>query len=292
MNLPLLQPFTVVDGGLSTVLEELGERPAGALWTAAALVDRPWLLTEAHRRYVDAGADIVITASYQASEAGFVAAGMTASQARDALASTTELARRSGAACVAASVGPFGACLADGSEYHGRYSADWDEVRLFHRRRLQVLADSGPDVYAVETMPGVVEAVIVLEELRRVSDAPAWVTFTCSDGTATCAGDSVESAAEQVQHLVQAVGVNCTHPSHVGSLLWRMALATTLPLVAYPNHGAEWDAEHKCWIGTADGTDLPGHLTEWLSAGARLVGGCCGVGTKGIAALAAARAHH
>jgi len=106
------------------------------------------------------------------------------------------------------------------------------------------------------------------------------------------AGLSPASAAEQVQHLAQAVGVNCTHPSHVGSLLRRMALATTLPLVAYPNHGAEWDAEHKCWIGTADGTDLPGHLDEWLAAGARLVGGCCGVGTKGIAALAAARAHH
>jgi len=292
VSLPLVQPFTLVDGGLSTVLEEMGERPTGSLWTASALVDRPWLLTEAHRRFVQSGADVVITASYQASETGFVAAGMSATQARTALASTTELARRSGAACVAASVGPFGACLADGSEYHGRYSADWDEVRRFHRRRLEVLVDSGPDVFAVETMPGTTEAVIVLEELRALSDAPAWLTFTCDGLRTTCAGDSVESAAAAVGPLAQAVGVNCTHPSHVASLLHRMASATALPLVAYPNHGAAWDAESKCWVGNADGTDLPTHLTEWLAAGARLVGGCCGVGTKGIAALAAARAHH
>lgn len=292
MTLPLLQPFTLIDGGLSTVLEEMGERPAGLLWTAAALVDRPWLLTEAHRRWVDAGADIVITASYQASEAGFVSAGMSGPQARAALASTTQLARAAGARFVAASVGPFGACLADGSEYHGRYAADWAEVRAFHRRRLEVLVDSGPDAFAVETMPGAVEAQIVIEELRTLSDAPAWVSFTCDEPHATCAGDTITAAAAAVAPMADAVGVNCTHPRLVASLLRDAAMATDLPLVAYPNHGAAWDAGAKCWVGTADGTDLPAHLTEWLAAGARLVGGCCGVGTKGIAALAAARAHH
>lgn len=292
MSLPLLQPFTVVDGGLSTVLEEMGEHPGGALWTASALLDRPWLLTEAHRRYVEAGADVVITASYQASEEGFVAAGLSASQARAALASTTSLARQSGAACVAASVGPFGACLADGSEYHGRYSADWHAVRRFHRSRLEVLVDSGPDAFAIETMPGAFEAVIVLEELRALTDAPAWVTFTCDGPHTTCAGDSMADAVAAVAPEAQAVGVNCTHPSHVGALLRHAASVTDLPLVAYPNHGAAWDAAKKCWVGTADGTDLPLHLDEWLAAGVRLVGGCCGVGTKGVTALAAARAHH
>jgi homocysteine S-methyltransferase len=292
VSLPLLQSFTVLDGGLSTVLEEMGERPSGFLWTAAALVDRPSLLTEAHRRYVRAGADVVITASYQASESGFVAAGLSASQARSALASTTDLARAAGAACVAASVGPFGACLADGSEYHGRYEAGWDDVRAFHRRRLRVLVESAPDVFAVETMPGANEARIVLEELRALTDAPAWVSFTCDGPRTTCAGDRITDAVDAVASMVDAVGVNCTAPVHVTSLLRGAADATGLPLVAYPNHGAAWDSEAKCWVGAADGTDLPLHLDEWLGAGARLVGGCCGVGTRGIAALAAARARH
>ena len=194
--------------------------------------------------------------------------------------------------CVAASVGPFGACLADGSEYHGRYAADWAEVRAFHRRRLEVLVDSGPDAFAIETMPGIVEARIVIEELRTLSSTPAWVSFTCNDSHTTCAGDPITAAVEAVAPMADAVGVNCTHPGFVAPLLRDASLVTDLPLVAYPNHGAAWDAVAKCWIGTADGTDLPVHLAEWLAAGTRLVGGCCGVGTKGIAALAAARAHH
>jgi homocysteine S-methyltransferase len=285
-------PFTLLDGGLSTVLEEMGEHPSGLLWTAAALVDRPWLITEAHGRYVEAGADVVITASYQASVAGLVGAGLEPAAARRALASTTELARASGAALVAASVGPFGACLADGSEYRGTYAADWHDVARFQRERLEVLVDSGPDVFAVETMPGSVEARIVIDELRALTDAPAWVTFTCNGPHTTCTGDAFADAVAVVAPAVQAVGVNCTHPAHVGSLLAAAASVTELPLVAYPNHGAAWDAVSKCWIGSADGTDLPLHLSEWLAAGARLVGGCCGVGTKGIAALAAARARH
>lgn len=292
-RLPLVQPFTVVDGGLSTVLEEMGEHPAGLLWTASTLLDHPEVLTSAHRRFVEAGADVVITASYQASEAGFVRAGLSAARAREVLASTTEVAKAAGTRAVACSVGPFGACLGDGSEYHGRYDATWAEVRAFHRARLEVLAPTGPDLFAIETMPSRAEAEIVVEEVRRLTDAPAWVTFTCNDDAHTCSGDSLVSAASAVAPAVDAVGLNCTAPALVAHLLRSLAgtLAADLPFVVYPNHGAAWDAEHKCWLGTADGTDLPQYLPEWLSLGARLVGGCCGVGTAGIAALAAARAH-
>ena len=140
------RPFTVLDGGLSTVLEELGESPIGPLWAAAPMVDRPELITAAHRRFVDAGADVIITASYQASEAGLVAAGLEPAAARRVLGSTTAVARASGAGIVACSIGPFGAFLADGSEYHGRYSASWSHVRDFHLARLEVLVDTGPDL--------------------------------------------------------------------------------------------------------------------------------------------------
>ena len=282
-------PFTVIDGGLSTALEELGEHPSGLLWTAAALIDRPEVITAAQRLHVEAGADVVITASYQASEAGFLAAGVaTPSEARRLLASTTAVARASGASVVACSVGPYGACLGDGSEYRGDYAASWPEVQAFHRARLEVLVDTAPDVFAIETIPTLAEAEIVVEELRRLSDAPAWVSFTCGSESHTYGGDVFAEAAGAVAPAVMAVGLNCTAPRFVEPLL--RSLAVDLPYVVYPNHGARWDADRECWIGPTGGAEIPSLVPSWLAAGARLVGGCCGVGSQGIRALAALRA--
>ena len=280
-------PFTLVDGGLSTALEELGEQPQGLLWTAAALLDRPEVITAAHRRYVEAGADVVITSSYQASEPGFVAAGLSATDARRVLATTTEVARASGASMVACSVGPYGAYLANGSEYRGDYETPWGDIRAFHRARLEVLVDTGPDLFAIETIPLVAEAEVVVEELRRLTDAPAWLTFSCADASRTCGGDLFADAASRVAPAVQAVGVNCTAPGFVEPLL--RSATVDVPFVVYPNHGAAWDADHKCWIGPTGGAELPGLVPAWLDAGARLIGGCCGVGTEGIRALDALR---
>lgn len=279
----LRQPFTVIDGGLSTALQELGEEPSGLLWTASALITRPQLITEAHRRYVDAGADVVITSSYQASVPGFMGAGLDATHARRLLASTTDVTRASGASVVACSVGPYGACLGDGSEYHGRYAASWDDVRSFHRARLEVLVDTAPDVFAIETIPSATEAEIVVDELRRITDAPAWVSFSCVDDVHTCSGEVFADAVARVATAVTAVGLNCTAPRHVEPLL--RSLSVPLPFVVYPNHGAAWDAEHECWIGPTGGAEIPSLVPSWLTAGARLIGGCCGVGTDGIRAL-------
>ena len=285
------QPFTVVDGGLSTALDDLGHRPEGLLWTAQLVIDRPDVLVQAHRTFVDAGADVIISASYQASVDGFIAAGLNAKAARSALASTTELARRSGARFVASSIGPFGAALGDGSEYHGRYAADWDEVRAFHRSRFQVLANTGPDLFAIETIPSAIEAEIVLDELVRATQLPAWLCVTCVDEGTTCAGDTIEAVAQlaATAPTIAAFGVNCTHPRHVTGLLQRAASATSLPLVAYPNHGRTWDAQRECWVG--DHTDqLTTRVGEWILHGARLIGGCCGVGAPDVARLVGARA--
>jgi homocysteine S-methyltransferase len=284
------QPFLVIDGGLSTALEALGHRPHGLLWTAQLVAERPDVVVAAHRLYVEAGADIVISASYQASVEGFVAAGASRAAARRMLASTTELARRSGARWVAASVGPYGAVLGDGSEYHGRYSATWDDVRRFHARRLEVLVDSGPDLVAVETIPSVAEADIVLEELARLRVDNAWLSMSCADEGHTCSGDDIAAAAALANdfHAVDAVGVNCTSPTFVAGLLCRLAEHTAKPLVAYPNHGRLWDAAHECWTGETT-TDLAGLAGDWVAHGARLVGGCCGAGPSEIAELAALR---
>ena len=292
-----LTPFAVVDGGLSTVLEELGETPSGLLWTAGTLLDRPHVVAAAHRTFVEAGADVVISASYQASVPGLVAAGLSAVDARAVLTRTTDLARSSGARWVAASVGPYGAFLADGSEYRGDYvddragssgAATWDAIRRFHRERLEVLVDSGPDLFAIETIPLAAEAEIVVEELRRLTTLPAWLTFSCRDGSTTCGGDRLLDAALRVADGVDAVGLNCTAPHHVESALEHLAAAGR-PLVAYPNHGASWDAEHKCWIGPTGGSEIASMAARWSELGARLIGGCCGVGSSGVAALAAER---
>lgn len=286
-----IEPFAVVDGGLSTALELLGHRSTGLLWTAQLLIDRPEVVVEAHRSFVDAGADIVISSSYQASEAGFVRAGCSPADARRLLASTTDVARRSGAAIVASSIGPFGATLGDGSEYHGRYDATWGEVRRFHRERIAVLSETAPDLFAIETIPSRVEAEIILEELLAASDVSAWLTFSCRDDATTCAGEPYVDAVGVVSACgqVRAVGVNCTDPANVGALLGAASSVTDLPLVAYPNHGRAWDAEHECWVGATDG-DLAAHIPGWVDAGARLLGGCCGIGPNGVRALVRTRA--
>ncbi len=282
------RPFTLLDGGLSTMFEELGESPVGPLWTAAQLVDRANIVTEAHRRYVDAGADVVVTASYQASENGLIAAGLEPMAARRVLGSTTSVARASGASVVACSVGPFGAYLANGSEYHGRYRASWAEVRAFHRARLEVLVETEPDLFAIETIPTGVEAEIIVEVLRSLTTAPAWVAFSCKDEARTCGGESLHDAVARVVADVDAVGVNCTAPHFVEPLL--RSLSVDVPLVAYPNHGAHWNADMREWSAHHSDSEIPGLVPSWLAAGARIVGGCCGVGSAGIAELAALRA--
>ena len=282
-------PFAVLDGGLSTALEAMGVTPTGRLWTAQAVIDQPEAVVAAHRSAVDAGADVVISASYQASADGFEAAGLDRRAARAALSSTTDLARRSGARLVAASVGPYGACRADGSEYHGRYDVDWSEVRRFHRQRLEVLVDTDADIFAVETIPTTAEASVILEELRRLTDSPAWLSFACADTGHLVGGEPIAAAALAVAGDVELVGVNCTAPQHVGPLLEAIVDAARLPCVAYPNAGASWDADARCWRGVAQPCDLATAAGAWAAAGAVLIGGCCGVGSDVVAALAGAR---
>lgn len=278
----------ILDGGLSTALEQRGHHPAGLLWTAEFLIHQPDEVVAAHRAYVEAGAEVIITASYQASVEGFLQAGCDATRGRELLALTTELARRAGAPRVAASVSSYGAILGDGSEFHGRYEASWETVRKFHRERLAVLAESGPDLFAIETIPSGVEAEIIVEELGKRTSAKAWLSFTCKDEMHTWSGEPVEKAAARVtdSQTLLAVGVNCTAHRLVSPLLERLQGVFPGPLLAYPNQGGSWDAREG-WQG-ADilGLDWEELVPAWWKRGARWVGGCCGVGPGDIARLA------
>lgn len=289
----------LVDGGLGSTLEARGADLAAPLWSAKAVLDEPALVTEVHAAFFRAGADVAVTASYQVSAEGMVAAGRSAGEAAVALRRSVELARAAAdlvaaedgrPRLVAASVGPYGAVLADGSEYHGRYGRTGAALTAFHRERLVVLTDAGADLLAIETQPTAAEALAVLDALDPAGDGPpVWVSFTAVAGGRSAGGDDLAAVGPLVaaHPRVAAIGVNCTAEADVAAALDALA-PTGLPLVACPNAGGEWDAVRRCWryagLGAVDG----GLAADWVARGARLVGGCCGVGPDDIAALAAA----
>lgn len=287
-----------LDGGLATELEARGYDLAHHLWSAQLLASDPDAIRDLHLDYFRAGARIAISASYQASRTGFLAVGMDADEADSLLMRSVQLAQQArdqaleqgipGPLLVAASVGPYGAIRHDGSEYRGHYGVPRAELRAFHAERLDVLAQSGPDLFAVETIPDIVEAEVLVGLLDDY-DLPAWVSFACAGGARTCAGQPyAEAVAVAVaSDRTVAVGVNCSAPQHVSALLAAGRTATDLPFVVYPNAGGVWDATNGMWADQL-AKDLPAELVlDWVEAGALLVGGCCGLGPEAVSGIAA-----
>ncbi|MCP2312177.1 homocysteine S-methyltransferase [Kitasatospora paracochleata] len=281
----------VLDGGLSNQLEAEGHDLSDALWSARLLMEGPEALVEAHRTYYEAGARVAITASYQASFEGFALRGAGRATAERLLGLSVELARQAaeeaeaaGPLWVAASVGPYGAVLADGSEYRGRYGLSMAELEAFHRPRLEALVAAGPDVLAIETIPDVDEALAVLRAVRGLG-VPAWLSFSAAGGR-TRAGQPLDEAfalAADADEVV-AVGVNCCVPGDADAAVRSAAAAGGKPVVVYPNSGERWDAVARRWVG--EPTFRADRVAGWLADGARLVGGCCRVGPAAIAELA------
>ncbi|RBM20654.1 homocysteine S-methyltransferase [Streptomyces sp. PT12] len=274
----------VLDGGLSDQLVAQGHDLGGELWTARLLVERPDELLAAHTAYVRAGAQVVISGSYQASFTGFARRGIGRRAAARLLGDSVRLARASGARWVAASVGPYGAVLADGSEYRGRYGLSAAELERFHRPRIEALLAAEPDVLALETIPDAVEAEALVRAIRGCG-VPAWLSLTVA-GAATRAGQPLDEAfaVAAAADEVVAVGVNCCAPADVLPAVARATAVTGKPAVAYPNSGALSPSAGRS--SRPSPPSLPALVPEWLAAGVQLVGGCCGVGPDAIAALA------
>lgn len=286
--------LTVLDGGLATELEAQGHDLTGELWSARLLDEEPEAIADAHRAFFEAGAQVAITATYQASYEGFAAAGFDREHAAKLMRRSVTLARnvrdeiRPEDGLVAASIGPFGAVLADGSEYRGDYGMSVEDLRAFHRPRLDTLAMTGADLFAVETIPCLAEVEAVCAELAG-NGHPAWLSVTVRDGR-TAAGESLGEAfalADDVGEIV-AVGVNCCAPSDVLGALEIAREVTTKPLLAYPNSGQTWNAVSREWEGESR-LELP-LVGGWKRAGAKLIGGCCRVYPADIAQLAGALA--
>jgi len=281
----------ILDGGLSNALVARGHDLSGDLWTASLLRDAPGEIAAVHRQYFEAGAEVATTSSYQASVPGFVAAGMSRAEAEALLRRTVTLAREvrdeladdGRRRLVAASVGPYGAVLADGSEYVGRYGVPASRLREFHLPRIELLAAEGPDLLAVETIPDADEAEVLVGILDELG-LPAWLSYSVTD-TGTRAGQPLADAFAVLASSsgLVAAGVNCCAPDDVLDALDVARAVTGLPGVAYPNSGQGWDSGTHTWSGTAsyDVALAP----RWVAAGAAYVGGCCEVGPSDIAAL-------
>jgi homocysteine S-methyltransferase len=283
----LSEGAVVLDGGMSNELAADGYDLSDALWSARLLRDAPDAVAAVHRRYFAAGAQVAITASYQASFEGFARVGADRAEAAELMRRSVGLAREAAGPAadrwVAASVGPYGAVLADGSEYRGRYGLTHAALRAFHAPRAEVLASAAPDVLAIETIPDLDEAVAVLDAVAGL-DIRVWLSYSAAE-CRTRAGQPLAEAFAVARDNPQviAVGVNCLAPEEAGDAVALASEVAGKPVVVYPNSGEGWDAAARDWTGAA--TFSPTRVTSWLSAGARLVGGCCRVGADQIAAL-------
>jgi len=287
----------VLDGGLATELEARGADLRDPLWSARLLVENPSLIHDVHAAYFDAGADVAISSSYQASFVGFAERGIQHDEAEDLMRMSIVLAREARDAAgadgrlVAASVGPYGAVLGNGAEYTGDYGRTIEELLDFHLPRMQVLAGAGPDILAIETIPSILEAEALVRALAEIPEALAWMSFSCRDGDRICDGTPFEQAVRTASSSPQVVGVgaNCTAPHDITSLIEIASTTTELPIVVYPNRGAFWDAVRHSWVDPPRQDPRPTlRPLEWAEHGARLIGGCCGVGPSEIREIATA----
>ena len=278
--------ITILDGALATELETKGFDTNTDLWSARALMTNPALLKDIHLEYLRAGATVITTSSYQATLQGFIKYGATHDEAEALIKLSVVIAK--GAVdtfvshshstkrlLVAASVGPYGAFLADGSEYRGDYSISFSHLKEFHRDRLRILVSAEPDLLACETIPCLLEAQAIIEELKQYPQCSAWVSFSCKDGKHVSSGELISDCAEWLdkQDQVIAVGVNCTAPEYILSLIQEIKAHTKKPIVVYPNSGERYNVHTKSWEGTR--VSYADYLPQWYKAGARIVGGCC-----------------
>lgn len=284
-------PSLVIDGALATELERRGFDLKDELWSAKILLEQPEAIQQLHYDYFKAGADCTITASYQATIEGFRKRGLSEIEAIDLIKKSVRLAIEAreefwadesnragrGKPFVAASVGPYGAFLADGSEYRGNYGLTERELMDFHRPRMQALIEAGADLLACETIPCLVEAKALTKLLDEFGSIPAWISFSCRDEVHVSEGQRLEDCVRHVEAspFVAAVGVNCTSPKYITSLVWEARKATRKPVLVYPNSGETYDASRNDWGGQPVSETFSEEAKEWFKAGARLIGGCC-----------------
>lgn len=285
-----------LDGALGTELEKLGFDIKHELWSAHILQKDPKAIQAIHESYLLAGAQIITTASYQLSYASGQKSGLKTHQVDDLL--TLSIALVLGAisnvdvkreeVCLAASIGPYAGLLSDGSEYHGSYDASIEILKDFHRPKWEHLLTSDVDVLAFETIPNIYEAEAIRILLEEYPEKPIWVSFCCRDHMHLSDGNPLALASNLFSDYKElfAIGVNCTDPKYISSLIQEISRSTDQQrIMVYPNAGARYDEQTRQWDGNSGEYDLPGLVHQWIKAGAKIVGGCCGIGPTEIEAI-------
>ncbi|WP_455919352.1 homocysteine S-methyltransferase [Priestia megaterium] len=284
-------PVIVLDGAMATELERYGCDLNDSLWSAKVLMEQPELIKRVHQDYFAAGADCAITASYQSTFEGFAKRGLSEAEARELIQASVKIAAEARdefwqqeenrlnrpKPIVSASVGPYGAFLANGSEYTGQYDVTEEELMEFHRPRMKALIEAGADVLACETIPNLMEARAIARLLEEFEGAYAWITFSAKDDLHISSGTLILECARYLDSYEQvaALGVNCTPPQYISSLIKEIKSQTDKPVIVYPNSGEHYNAESKTWNGTSAGETYGCSAHSWYEAGAQLIGGCC-----------------
>jgi homocysteine S-methyltransferase len=295
-------PMVIVDGALATELERRGADLRDTLWSAKILLESPELIRDVHMDYFRAGADCAITASYQATVDGFAGRGLSETEAIRLIQRSVHLAVEARDTFwansahhvarprpfVAASVGPYGAFLADGSEYRGDYGLSEEELIDFHRPRLAALVAAGADMIACETIPCLIEARALVRLLADYPAVSAWMSFSARDQAHTCHGERLADCAAFLDDnpQVAAIGVNCTSPTFIPALIRAARGATSKPILVYPNSGEIYDAATYSWHGETSCDAFAEQARQWYAAGAQIIGGCCRTTPDHIRALA------
>jgi homocysteine S-methyltransferase len=282
---------------MATELERRGCDLTGPLWSAKVLEIAPEKIADVHREYLEAGADCIGTASYQISSLGFVELGRPPADAAHALRASVAIAENARRTYethskrriwIAASLGPYGAALHNGAEYHGIYDCDFDSLVQFHAGRLAVLRHTSADFIAFETIPSQQEAAAILAALHQFPGLPASITFTCRDTRRVAHGERLSECARLLDQEPQIVGtgINCTHPELILPLIHELKSSTSKRIPVYPNSGERWDMQNRCWIGDGETANFGELARSWRDAGADWIGGCCRTGPEQIRVIA------
>lgn len=277
---------TVIDGAMSTALEELGYNTQSELWTAAAIIDRPDLIYKVHFNYLKAGADLIMTDTYQANIDAFKKLGYSEPESKGFISHAVKIAQQARDdyeketgkhAYIIGTVGPYGAYLADGNEYRGDYNLSFDEYKSFYYEKIKLIINAGADVIGIETQPKLSETKAILSIIHTLSPIPVYVSFTLKDATHISEGIKLSRAVANVaiDPYVSAIGVNCTKLEIVESALHIMKKVTKKPLIIYPNTSAKYNIKTKKWTKSSNSKDFKDYIIKWYNAGAQLIGGCC-----------------
>ncbi len=294
-------PFVILDGGFATELEKKGFDLKDRLWSAKILAEDPDAVRDVHLSYLNAGADCIITSSYQATVPGFISAGYSRSEAVDLIGMSVRIASdavkqfhesspdmsKRPEPFIAASAGCYGSFLADGSEYRGDYHLDVNGYKSFHRERVDILAGAGAEIIAFETFPSLEEAAAVAELMDEYNELSCWIVFSMQNALLTSHGDNFVDCIRFLngRKNIAAYGINCSPPGFITPALESLNAELKKRFVVYPNSGEHYHTDCSCWQDDSAASDYRKLAEEWYSRGARLIGGCCRTGPSDIAAI-------